>query len=139
MKHEKQRVIIPGVEAGKVLDTGFGMKKTVMYKAVYVIGNNLYLCCKKYRCFLKEKLEMVAKIYMEKNNMAYLVEDKKVMVVLMSMYKVQVPREVKIFPDMPNQSQAKKSQEIMRCSFIVHLKVFEDSQEKTWAVPPHSG
>ena len=30
MKHEKQRVIIPGVEAGKVLDTWFGLEETVM-------------------------------------------------------------------------------------------------------------
>ena len=101
---------------------------------------------------------MVAKIYMEKNSMANLVEDKKVMVVVMSMYKVQVPREVKMAAtchqveayfslmcqtnQLKNEvlmkispvyflSQAKKSQEIMRCSFLVHLKVFEDSQEKT--------
>ena len=28
---------------------------------------------------------------------------------------------------------------IQRCSFLVHLKVSEDSQEKTGAVPSHSG
>ena len=53
MKHnERQRVIIPGVEADKVLEMGLGMKGTVMKKGVYVITNKFDLCCKKYRHLL---------------------------------------------------------------------------------------